>query len=423
MNDIADIEKQAALSFSEEAIQDCPFAAYDQLRDTSPVYLDPVTGHYVLTRYADVRSAIMKIKQFSNRVGFVGIRESDVSAEVEAMFERDGWPQREQMQNTDPPLHKERRTRVDRAFAIYEVQKIEPLMDELANQLIDDMIDEDEVDFVGRFAAPLTVGIIANQLSVDRGDISLFDFAKQVQRWSDLTIEHIDPMLTKEREIEITKELIEIQHFYFKNLERVRANPDESLLARLIETIQVDGEPDIPELLEVMKLLFVTGNETTRFALASGMKILIERPDLAEHLAAHPEDMPAFVEESLRLLSPVQTLFRRTTEDIELHGVKIPAGSRVEVRFGAANRDPAMFECPAEARLDRPNGNSHLAFGAGVHVCIGMQLARSELNVAFRAILKRLKNFRATRGEDSYVSNGVYLSYGFSKLWLGFDRR
>lgn len=420
---MTDTKVGEALSFAEEAVQACPFAAYDKVREVSPVYLDPVTGHYVLTHYADVRSALMKFKQFSSRVGFIGIRESEATAEVNALYERDGWPPREQMTSTDPPLHRERRSRVDRAFAFWEVEKIESLIDSIATDLIDAFIDEDEVEFVGRFAAPLTVGIIASQLGVDRGEMSLLDFAKQVQHWSDMTIEHIDPLLSKEREIEITKEMIRIQHFYFENLERVRANPDGSLLSKLIDNVQVDGEPDIPEILEVMKTLFVTGNETTRFALASGMKILIDRPDIAERLAEHPEEVPAFVEESLRLLSPVQTLFRRTTEDIELHGVKIPVGSRVEVRFGAANRDPSVFECPADFRMDRPNLGTHLAFGAGIHSCIGMQLARTELLIGFRAILKRMKNFRAARGEDSFVPNGVYLSYGFSKLWLGFDPR
>jgi cytochrome P450 len=412
-----------SITFTDPDINRCPFPVYDFLRDAAPVYRDPATGHYVVTRYDDVRSIAANFREFSNSVGLVGIRESDAAAEIDAMYARDGWPLRDQMQSLDPPEHKEKRARVERAFARWEVEKAEPLIEALAEELVAGFINEPEVEFVSRFAVTLTVAIISNQLGVVRGDRPLDEYTMQIQRWSDLAVEDINPLLTPERHAEITRELIRMQHFFFANVERAKAHADDTLVSKLIQTVLVDGEPDIPEILEVMKTILVAGNETTRFAMASGMSLLIENPAIAERLADNPDDIPRFVEEALRIRSPVQTLFRRAVEDVELHGVHIPKGARIEVRYGSANRDPSTFECPADIRLDRPNAKAHLAFGVGIHSCIGTRLARAELLIGFRVLLRRLKNFRAARGEDSYSYNSGFLSHGLAHLHLAYDRR
>ena len=124
----------------------------------------------------------------------------------------------------------------------------------------------------------------------------------------------------------------------------------------------------------------------------------------------------------LRLRSPVQTLFRRAKEDVVIGDVAIPAGSRIEVRYGAANRDPETFANPEELDLNRA-GRTHIAFGMGIHTCIGAQLAREELTVAFRRLLDRMDNFRPARGEDSYEFSAMYISYGMTRLDMTFDKR
>jgi cytochrome P450 len=177
------------------------------------------------------------------------------------------------------------------------------------------------------------------------------------------------------------------------------------------------------ELLGILHQLLIAGNETTTTTLASGMKLLIDQPELAETLHARPEMAKQFVEETLRSQSPIQILFRKVAEDIEIRGVAIPAGSIVEVRYGAANLDPAQYPAPAKVDLERGNAGTHLAFGAGPHLCIGNQLARGELRIAFQALTRRLKNFRAIRGDDSYQWLTSYIAYGPSRIWMAFDRR
>ena len=153
------------------------------------------------------------------------------------------------------------------------------------------------------------------------------------------------------------------------------------------------------------------------------MKLLIERPELAEQIRTDPSSLDSFVEETLRIMAPATTMFRRATADMEIGGVSIPAGSIIETRFGAANLDPAIFPDPETVDLKRPNSKSHMTFGAGIHVCIGNQLARAEMRLAFKALVDRLTNFRLTRGEDSYAWTSTYVAYGLTQLWMRFDRR
>jgi cytochrome P450 len=151
--------------------------------------------------------------------------------------------------------------------------------------------------------------------------------------------------------------------------------------------------------------------------------LLIDNPALLTQLRTEPELMRTFVEEALRVMTPIQTMFRRASDDVEIRGVTIPKGSWVEVRFGAANCDPANYSAPSCADLHRANAGTHLAFRVGAHLCIGNQLARGELRLAFKALTDRMDNFRPSRGEESYAYTPLYISYGLTKLWMAFDKR
>jgi cytochrome P450 len=203
----------------------------------------------------------------------------------------------------------------------------------------------------------------------------------------------------------------------------VRLVPEETLLSHLANT-ETDGKLlDMRGLLGVLHQILIAGNETTTTTLASGMKLLIDQPDLAEALFEDPDGVPQFVEEVLRMMAPVQTLFRKAAEPVEIGGVTIPEGAIVEVRYGAGNRDPEQYSCPGEIDLKREKANTHLAFGAGIHMCIGNQLARGELRLAFTALTRRFKNFRLSRGDAGVEWMTSYIAYGPSRLWMGFELR
>lgn len=402
------------LTFTDEAVQLCPFSAYDQLREEQPVYLDPVSGHYVLTRYEDIRKVLLNHAAFSNRTGFLGDR---WAPEAMKLFEARGWLPMDTLVSADPPEHRRYRTLVDKAFSATKVSTLEPRIEQIINELIDAFPDSGEIDFLQAFAIPLPVIVIAEQLGLSRADQDRF------KAWSDCAVETTDPTITPERQVELAHTWLEMQAYMAVQVERVRAEPNETLISHLAN-LEVDGESlSMRELQSLLMHILVGGFETTTTTLASGVKVLIEQPELAEELHNDPGRAQTLGEEVLRTATPLQTLFRRTLQDVTVSGVDIPANAIVEVRFGAANLDPRQFACPANVDVHRANATSHLAFGAGIHVCVGNQLARAELRLAFQALTRRLKNFRFSRGDDSLVPMTGYTPYGSRTLWMRFDRR
>ncbi len=404
-------------SFSAPDIQKCPFPVYDKLRASAPVYRDPVTGNYVLTRYADVRKTLLDTKTFSSRNGLGASRPNAALDAVNKIYDENGWRPIDTLQSQDPPEHRTYRQLVDKAFAPSRIDALEPRINQIIHGLIDGFADKPEIEFLSEFAIKLPMTVIAEQLGADAADMDRF------KTWSDTVTRFLDPTLGADDQIAIARTLVEMQQYLAAAIETVREKPNDKLLSRLVHA-EVDGRRlDMSELQSIMRQLIVAGNETTTTTLAAGMKLLIDQPELVGRLRSEPGLMRNFVEETLRVMSPVQTLFRRVMRDVEIAGVTIPEGALVEVRYGAANRDPAEFECPAQLDLNRSNAKSHLAFGFGPHICIGNQLARGELRLAFAALIDRLDNFRLSRGQDSYVYTPNFVAYGMTRLWMGFDRR
>lgn len=400
-------------SFADEDIQRCPFPLYDRLRDEQPVFHDPKTGHYVLTRYADVRKALLSPSVLSNRTGFMGDR---WTPEANQLFEKQGWLPMDTLVSNDQPEHRTYRTLVDKVFTPAKVLALEPRIIEIVGDLIDAFIDREEIDFLEDFAVPLPMFVIAEQLGVRREDRAMF------KRWSDAAVETTGPV-APERQLELAQVLIEMQQYMAGEILRVRAEPDDMLLSRLAN-LDTDGRRlSDRELQSLILQILVAGNETTTTTLASGMRLMIEQPQLAEAVHADPTLAKNLGEEALRIATPLQCLWRKALNDVQVGETVIPAGSIVEVRFGAANRDPSQFVCPTSVDLDRGNASSHLAFGAGIHMCIGNQLARGELRLAFQALTRCFANFRFSRGEASCRALEGYTPYGLRELWMTFDRR
>lgn len=411
-------DQATQISFFNADVQQCPFPHYDALRTEKPVYIDPKTGNYVLTRYDDVRKVLLNYRQFSNKTGLLQTRDTPTTAQTNRMFEEHGWLPLDTLVSNDPPSHRLYRTLVDKAFTPNKIIGLEPRIAEICDELIDTFIDQPEIDFIDAFAIKLPMTMIAEQLGVATEDMDRF------KRWSDLGVESTSPILTPEREIATTQGVIELQNYMAENAARFRQSPDDSkLLSRLVHA-EVEGQRlDMRAFMSIIQQLLVAGNETTTAALGAGMKLLIDHPALVDRLRAEPDRLRTFVEEALRVMAPVQALFRRVLADADIGGTPIPEGAIVEVRFGAANRDPAMFSNPDCPDLDRANANMHMAFGAGIHLCIGNQLARGELRVAFARLIDRMQGFRAARGDDSYAYSPTFVTYAISKLFMSFDRR
>ncbi len=399
---------------SKPEVMENPYPYYDILRDEAPVYFSDKLGFWLITRYDDCLDAIKNPAVFSSKMGF---RPGAVPDEVLRIYNEEGFGDLpDTLVSNDPPSHTRYRKLVDRAFTAGRVAKMEEYIGVVVNELIDQFIDEGQVEIMSRFAVPVPMYVIADQLGVPRTDRDRFKI------WSDAAVEPLGLLISDERKIECAKHAVDMQHYFVKVFENRRAEPRDDMISDLVSK-EIDGEPlSTLELLSILNQLLVAGNETTTSSIGAAIVRLAQDPGLAERLAREPSLSDNFAEEILRHESPVQGLFRMTLADAEVAGTTIPRGSLVNLRYGAANRDDRKFECPAQFNVDRKNASAHLAFGAGIHHCIGAQLARREISVAVRMLTARIKDIRLVDPTNLRHAPSVILR-GLPKVEIAFSKR
>jgi cytochrome P450 len=395
--------KSDDINFFNPDVQDCPYHAYQVLRDEAPVWHDPATGHYVITRYDLLRQVLLDPENFSSEGA---IRDSDAglhgerATRMRKLYEEKGWLPGLTLANRDDPPHRQLRNLFDKAFNAARIKGIDPMVEQLSYRLIDEFIDDGHCDWVRQFAIPMPLIVIIRQAGAREEDMW------RVKSWTDAWVKRLGFMQTEEEERASVEMEIEQQHYFQPIFDRLRKNPDGSLLSDLVNTVIPEwGRPMTDNELhaEMSADIFVGGAETTTNALSEGMKMLIERPEVWQKLKSDPDKyLRTFVEEVVRLESPVQALFRYAKKDVELAGVKIPAGSLLTPRYGAANRDERHFSCPDNLDLDRTNAASHLGFGSGIHSCLGAPLARRELYWGFKALVNRIDEMWFAPGKNDF---------------------
>jgi cytochrome P450 len=401
--------------FDPELLED-PFDFYQAAIAQAPVFHLPGTNIYLVLSYDLVMEATGRVEDFSNNFGALLAGKRSEDPELKAILDQ-GWPQRDTLLTADPPAHTRFRKLVSLAFSMKRVDAMEPYIRSIASDLIDGFAAKSACEFVRDFAVPLPVAVIAEQIGMTRAD------TPTVKRWSDAFADRLGGLASKERELECAREVVEFQHFMKGKLDERRANPTDDLLSDLVNARVEDERPlDDAELLSILQQLMVAGNETTTSTLAGGLLLLIQNPEQMAKVRTDPSLIPNMVEEMLRLESPTAGLWRVVRRDTELGGVAIPAGSMLMLRFAAANRDPSKFEVPDAFDVARRNANRHMAFGRGIHVCIGNMLARKELTVDFQELLARLEGIRLDDGNDlRHVPN--MLLRGLSRLAIRFEAR
>ncbi len=413
-------------SLFEPHVLEDPFAYYQAAIAQRPVMLLPGTNITLVTSYDLLAEATGRVEAFSN--DFSALLAGQRSADPDVTAELDkGWPQRNTLLTADPPVHTRFRKLVNLAFSMKRVDAIEADIRAIVTRLVDafpvDANGVARIDFVRDFAVPLPVAVIASQIGIAgaSGAIDPADVAT-VKRWSDAFADRLGGMISKERELECAREVVEFQHAMKAQIDARRAAPTEDLLSDLVHARSEGEQPlDDAEILSILQQLMVAGNETTTSTLAGGVLLLIQNPDQEARVRADPGLVPNMVEEMLRLESPTAGLWRVVKQDAELGGVTVPGGSMLMLRFAAANRDPAKFENPDAFDVTRKNARSHLAFGRGIHMCVGNMLSRKELAVAFDVLLARIARFELAADADlAHVPN--MLLRGLKRLDLVVHR-
>jgi cytochrome P450 len=410
-------------TLADPQVTSCPFTYYKAMRSQDPIHFDEKIKTYIVSRHEDILKALAQPLVFSSGLGFKAQSRQAYEDEIEEYYRSHGVPKLEHIVTSDPPYHTRIRSLMDKAFTAHRVASMESYINEVANELIDGFVDDGKVDFVERFALPFPLFIIADQLGIARSDFKSF------RRWSDATVEPGGRQLSKERVWWCAEQTVEMWNYLKAITDARRASPRDDMISDLVHARIDDPEnPELSpmELFQVIRALLVAGNETTTTAIGNGVLILTRNAGLIQKLRAVQGDDKVFsrmTEEILRLESPVQGLPRVTTEDTVLGGVSIPKGSLVFLGYASANRDDAKFEAAEDFSLERKNVGHHLAFGSGIHRCIGAMLARMEIKVSMRQIIRRLDNIRLAVPENELTYAPSMLVRALVSLPVTFTRR
>lgn len=403
------------ITMTDPKVMGCPFPAYDTLREEKDIYIDPVTGFYVITRYDDLKAIADDPHTFANNTGQLGSRSQSASQKVGELYSKEGFLHVDTLVTNDPPSHTRYRSLVDKAFNALRIRSAEGTILAVTNALID-KFPNGPFDFAEAFSIPLPVRMIADQLGIPP------DLGPDFKRWSDALLQQASPNLSEDEMLAVAKVVVQMQQFFAKMIRDSREKPSGTLLSDLAN-LDVDGQLlSEGELVSILMQLLVAGNETTTNTLSAAVLRLAEDPALQDQLRKNPDQIRNFYEEVLRLDAALQGLFRRATKDTQVGTTAIPAGAILNLRWGAGNRDPQRYENRNEVDLERKAITQHLAFGHGIHFCLGNQLARAELRIGLSRLLKETTSFRLADVPDNVVRPPHFIAYGISKLMIEITR-
>lgn len=402
-----------------------PYPYFEALRTECPVRREPhhdvvmVTGHEeVMAIYNDAETFSSCTSVTGPFPGFpVALEGNDISALIEA--HRDELPMSDQLPTLDPPKHTDHRALLMRLITPKRLRGNEEFMWRLADRQMDTFVDRGECEFIGEFAGPLAMLVIADLLGVPEEDHPRFVEAL-LRGQSD----HGTIGSTGEDTIALTP-LEYLYRQFTAYVEDRRLTPRQDILTGLATATFPDGTtPEVIDVVRVAANLFAAGQETTVRLLGSALQLIAEDPELQQLLRRDRHRIPNFVEETLRMESPIKGDFRLTRVPSTVGGVDLPAGTTVMLVNAAANRDPRRFDDPRTFDIDRENARHHLAFGRGIHTCPGAPLARTEARVSIERLLDRTREIHISEdhhgpaGARRYHYVPTFILRGLTRLHL-----
>jgi cytochrome P450 len=394
---------------ADPGVQECPYPHYDSLRSAGRPYRIAGTDHYVLTRYEDAVFAARHPELFSNRKYW----QSDDDPDLAAIVARQRFAIEPALVDNDPPSHTVYRRIASRAFTPGRLREVEPLVRDRCADLIQEFAGESEVEFVERFCKPLPMRVVCDLLGIPR------ETGNSINRWSEAYLALAGRQLPKDRALACQAEVVDFNNYIAELLEERLASPTDDVVTELTQAETPDGRRlDMVELSAIMRNLMSAAGETTAFMLGNTMLQLLENPDEEAKVRADPALIPRMIEESLRRESPQQWNWRMVLQDAEIGGTTIPAGSWIHIVWAAANREPAVFADPERFDPGRPNTGKQLAFGLGIHFCLGAPLARMEGRIAYECLLERFSSIRLADRTDAIVRRHAATSRSLERLHL-----
>ncbi len=364
-------------------VQRDPYPFYERLREEAPIYQVPGRGYWVLSRYEDVREAYRSHEALSSARGNAC---------------EPGW--QPGLIGKDPPKHTRLRRIVQSVFTRQAIEtRWAPRVAEICEQLVGEASGAGAFDAFRSLTEPLPVRVITELLGIPDGDLAEF------KRWTDHMVAGVSMHMDEEVARRTETAFLSLSRYFWEKVEERRGSGRDDLVT-LITRAEEDDRLSTKEAVEFCILLLVAGNETTTNLLGNALVALCERPEEEAKLRKDPSLLPGAIEEMFRFGQPSHCFFRQSTRELSYHGVTIPEGSRFLLSIASGNRDRRAFEEPERFLVDRRPRNDHLAFGSGIHFCLGSMLARLEARTFFTTLLARTRAMRLA-GEITMLMNPI----------------
>jgi hypothetical protein len=371
-----------------------PYPKYAELRARDPVHWSPLMDSWVFSRYAHVDTIMRDYKRFSSDPRHrSNPRRSSRSSTAGAY----GRPS---MLFLDPPDHTRLRALVSKAFTPPTIEALTPRLYHIVEELLDQIADPTAFDLIEALAYPLPVIVMAELLGVPPEDRARFKV------WSDKRARMLEPTITTREMQAANQAAVALDAYFLGIMQERRAEPRDDLISSLVAVEEAGDKLTQDELLGMLRLLLIAGNETTTNFIGNGMLALLRQPDQMRALRANPGLMDTAVEELLRYDTPVQIDGRTVLEDVEIEGRHLKKGQGIVVLLGSANHDPDVFSQPERLDITRCEA-SHISFGRGIHHCLGSPLARLEGRIAFETLLKRFGELHLLTDRPLFKDNLV----------------
>ena len=398
-----------------------PYDYYTRLRREAPVWRDPRTNVVYLSSHELVREALGNTEVFSS--DFItklmqGTAKPD--PEIQEILAR-SLPKRKTLLYADAPEHTRQKRLAMRAFSPRRVNEMGARIERFTHRLIDNFIEDGGCEFKSAFGDNLPSLVIASMLGLPDGELGVFQ--SWVKAWVTLLG---NQMSDRAARLDAAHKMTAQQEFILDLIADRRRHPGEDLVSDMLAASFEEGDSARPleddEIYAMLKQIFTAGQETTAHSLAAGVHYLLSNPAQYDAVRTDPSLVPGFVEETLRLLVPVGAMWRKVTRDYELGATTLRAGDWVLLRYACASRDEARFAEPDSFDVRRENASQHLAFGGGAHLCLGSQLARKEMTIAFPIILDRLRNLRLAEQSRALTYIVTPTVRGVGEVHVTFDK-
>jgi len=390
-----------------------PYTFYARARQEEPVFFSPFLNAWVVTRYEDVITALKDHRRFAMAMQQMGLEK--FTPQVLALFSTNPLLQTPNLTVVDPPEHTRLRGCLTKALSVQRIARLEPHIRSIADQLIDHILSWGRMDFLKDVAVPYPFQVIGSLLNVPEADM------EQIQHWSEdyVTLQYAAP--PADQQLLYAQHVLSFMEYVQALAEERRREPQDDLISDLFQATEAGLLALSPlEVAGLLATLILAGFETMVNFLANCLYHLLAERNQWEVMVADPSCIPQIVEESLRFDPPGLATMRVTTEAVVLGGKSIPQGAKVQVVHASASHDEALFPDPETFQPSREQPTRHLAFGHGIHFCIGAPLARLESRVLLEQLCQRLPSLRLVPGQDvSYTPNLIF--HGLKQVLVEWD--